>query len=201
MAHVNASRSHVCGELMTKKFLGAGHIIGPDSGRWDYPTRKTVVPLFHASIYSQVLLFRYLPPALHLFRINLHSWLKADCFCSVDQTTSTLSSGNYTALYRKYPVSHTPKLERRSMSFSSTKDQSSAARGTMQPHSTTASQPASGDLGHVSKSETFARGLFASIRGFFVGGPPVKEAEDDAVGGWVGVRKGRGRCRSVGEVH
>lgn len=30
---------------------------------------------------------------------------------------------------------------------------------------------------------------------------PNTESEDDAVAGWIGTRKGRGRCRSVGEVH
>lgn len=70
----------------------------------------------------------------------------------------------------------------------------------MQPPSAT-SQPASGRLEDFTKSENLAQGIFASIRGFFFGEPTVKEADDDAVGGWVGVRKGRGRCRSVGEVH
>ncbi|KAJ5182827.1 hypothetical protein N7492_000443 [Penicillium capsulatum] len=65
----------------------------------------------------------------------------------------------------------------------------------MQAPSTT-SQPSS----EVAKTQTWSQSLLSSIGKLFVASPAVQE-EDDAVGWWVGGRKGRGRCRSVGEVH
>ncbi|KAJ5754653.1 hypothetical protein N7533_004196 [Penicillium manginii] len=47
---------------------------------------------------------------------------------------------------------------------------------------------------------SWAQSLMISIRDLFTQ-EPSSEPESDALAGWVGVRKGRGRCRSVGEVH
>ncbi|KAJ5397618.1 hypothetical protein N7509_005731 [Penicillium cosmopolitanum] len=47
---------------------------------------------------------------------------------------------------------------------------------------------------------SWAQSLMTSIRDFFTQ-EPASEPESDALAGWVGMRKGRGRCRSVGEVH
>ncbi|KAJ5672618.1 hypothetical protein N7507_001745 [Penicillium longicatenatum] len=46
---------------------------------------------------------------------------------------------------------------------------------------------------------TWTRNILSSIWGFFSSGPG-EDTEADAVEAWVGVRRGRGRCRSVGEV-
>ncbi|KAJ5913286.1 hypothetical protein N7504_002169 [Penicillium tannophilum] len=46
---------------------------------------------------------------------------------------------------------------------------------------------------------TWTQNILSSIRGFFSNGP-ADNTEADAVEAWVGVRRGRGRCRSVGEV-
>ncbi|KAJ5647383.1 hypothetical protein N7490_003755 [Penicillium lividum] len=66
-------------------------------------------------------------------------------------------------------------------------------------------QPASPSaLDHADKNAagdaTWRQKLFASIWGFFSNEPSGGDTEADAVEAWVGVRKGRGRCRSVGEV-
>lgn len=84
------------------------------------------------------------------------------------------------------------------MESSSDLDASSLAP-TMQP-STPISHPATSGL-DTTKSDTWASSLLTSIRGLFFGQSTNKETEDEAVEGWVGVRRGRGRCRSVGEVH
>ncbi|KAJ5947448.1 hypothetical protein N7466_000463 [Penicillium verhagenii] len=62
-------------------------------------------------------------------------------------------------------------------------------------HDTTNKNTTGGDA-------TWTRGLFASIWGFFSNVSSGEDSEADAVGAWVGVRsgRGRGRCRSVGEV-
>lgn len=69
---------------------------------------------------------------------------------------------------------------------------------TMQP--STPISPATSGL-DTTKSDTWTSSFLTSIRGLFFGESTNKETEDEAVEGWVGVRRGRGRCRSVGEVH
>ena len=49
-------------------------------------------------------------------------------------------------------------------------------------------------------SVSWAQNLITSIRDLFRR-EPTSEPESDALAAWVGVRKGGGRCRSVGEVH
>ncbi|KAJ5238938.1 hypothetical protein N7468_003557 [Penicillium chermesinum] len=49
-------------------------------------------------------------------------------------------------------------------------------------------------------SPTWKMSVLESVRGIFWGRQSSNDSEADAVSGWVG-RKGRGRCRSVGEVH
>lgn len=49
-------------------------------------------------------------------------------------------------------------------------------------------------------STSWAQNIITSIRDLFRR-EPTSEPESDALAAWVGVRKGRGRCRSVGEVH
>lgn len=51
------------------------------------------------------------------------------------------------------------------------------------------------------KTTTWLQDIFTSIKDLFTRDPSSSENEADAVAGWVGTRKGRGRCRSVGEVH
>ncbi|KAJ5735648.1 uncharacterized protein N7483_000773 [Penicillium malachiteum] len=46
---------------------------------------------------------------------------------------------------------------------------------------------------------TWTQGIVTSLWNFFAE-PSESESEADALGAWVGVRKGRKRCQSVGEM-
>ncbi|KAJ5689447.1 hypothetical protein N7462_003839 [Penicillium macrosclerotiorum] len=76
----------------------------------------------------------------------------------------------------------------------STSDPSRAQSST--PPAATMSPPAT-----PQPTPSWAQNIFASIRGFFTVDNGTAQSEADAVEGWMGVRKGRGRCRSVGEAH
>ncbi|KAJ5906831.1 uncharacterized protein N7473_003747 [Penicillium subrubescens] len=65
----------------------------------------------------------------------------------------------------------------------------------------TKSSTAMHSTSETSNKATWAHSLLTSIRDFFIGDPASRESDADAVEGWVGVRTGRGRCRSIGEVH
>jgi hypothetical protein len=47
---------------------------------------------------------------------------------------------------------------------------------------------------------SWVQNIFASILNIFTHDNGAKETEAEAMDGWIGTRKGRGRCRSVGEV-
>ncbi|KAJ5107817.1 hypothetical protein N7456_004492 [Penicillium angulare] len=61
---------------------------------------------------------------------------------------------------------------------------------------------ASHPKGNSDVDTTWTQSIVASFWGLFSGGGSGSgsETEADAVEAWVGIRKGRGRCRSVGEV-
>ncbi|KAJ5099494.1 hypothetical protein N7532_006495 [Penicillium argentinense] len=61
--------------------------------------------------------------------------------------------------------------------------------------------PATSSTNVNKNTNTWTQSFIASIRDLFTREPASKEPESDALSGWVGMRKGKGRCRSVGEVH